>query len=339
MRTRIGVGLAAAAAAVVGLAGGADPAAAQSKLKDPVFLYGYDLRVRPGGSKNFDKNTPRVGVEVYKDENNNTAVAITETGALAVMPAPTVGADKSAKWLTAHDVPVRKGGEAGFTQQTKKYGIEVFQDVPSGRLLYATETGWVAFSPAPAPSGAADKGPKWHHALDLKARSPDQESFDKATKYGVEVYKDEGSGLLMYVTEAGAISLAAAPAAAPDKNKIKSPKHLYGLLLDVRTADEKDFTAKTKKVGVEVFEDPNTGGLVYISDAGSVAAAPMPASMNMELKGVDWKNALALNARKGGEADWKKAKKFGLEVFLDRKTGNRIYVGETGAISVFPAAK
>ena len=105
----------------------------------------------------------------------------------------------------------------------------------------------------------------------------------------------------------------------------------------MRSGTEKDFTEKTKKVGVEVFEDPNTGGLVYISETGSVAAAPLPGKMNLEAKGVDWKNALALNARKGGEADWAKAKKYGIEVFQDRKTGHLIYAAETGAITVLPA--
>jgi hypothetical protein len=54
-----------------------------------------------------------------------------------------------------------------------------------------------------------DKGkkPKWTHALDLKARKGGQEDFDKATTYGIEVFKDENNGNLIYISETGSISV------------------------------------------------------------------------------------------------------------------------------------
>lgn len=54
----------------------------------------------------------------------------------------------------------------------------------------------------------------------------------------------------------------------------KAPTWLHGLEFRVRKADEKDFTPTTKKWGVEVFKDENTGNLVYISETGSIAVVP-----------------------------------------------------------------
>ncbi len=54
----------------------------------------------------------------------------------------------------------------------------------------------------------------------------------------------------------------------------KAPKWMHGLDLRVRKGGEADFTKDTKKIGVEVFRDENTGNLVYISEAGSIAVVP-----------------------------------------------------------------
>ena len=340
MRMRITSGL---AAALIALAGGVNPADAQPKTDKgppPKFLYGHDLRVRAGGVKDFDEKTPRIGIEVFQEESTGATVGISETGSLAVFPAGPVGGDKTCKWLTAHDLGVRKAGETDFTQKTKKWGVELFRDLGSNKLLYAGEGGSLAF--AAIPSGfptnspltdAQAKGPRWHHALEPKVRGPEQTTFENARKFGVEIYKDEGTGGLIYTTETGSIATAAAPATAPDKNKIAAPKPAYGLMLRVRGADELDFTDKTKKVGVEVFEDPNANTLFYLSDTGSIAVVPNPAKVG-ETRGVTWKMAMNLRARKGGEKDFEKAKKFGIEVFQDNRTGNLIFISETGAIAV-----
>ena len=52
------------------------------------------------------------------------------------------------------------------------------------------------------------KGPKWSHGLMLRVRKADQPDFDKSTpKVGVEVFVDENNGNLIYITEAGGISV------------------------------------------------------------------------------------------------------------------------------------
>lgn len=342
MRARIAAGLVVATAGMVTLLGGtANYAAAQpdkeknkgAKAAPPKHLYGHDLRVRKGGEKDFGPETPRIGVELFHDEANKALVLISETGALAVTKAPTValGADRKCEWKTAHDLNCRKAGEAEFTQKTKKWGVEIFQDRATTQLLYVCESGSVMLAPTPV-GFVTEKGPKWHHALEPKVRAPEQVAFDNAKKFGMEIFKDENTGGLIYITEVGMIAPAGTAAGAP--TKIEAPKAQYGLDLRVRGADEPDFTDKTKRLGVEVFEDPNTKTLFYLTESGSVATAPL--GKMADAKGVNWKSAMALRARKGGEKDFDKAKKYGIEVFEDNRTGNLLFISETGAIAVLP---
>lgn len=349
MRNRIAAGLAALTAGLTLAMAGTERVAAQDKKPPqdpkaeakagpnpaPKFLYGHDLRVRPGGEPDFSEKTPRVGIEVFLDEPTNALIGISETGAISVMPAGPIGPDKTCKWLTAHDLAARKAGETDFTAKTKKFGVELFRDLASNRLLYVSETASPAF--APIPGGlVTDRGPKWHHGLETRVRGPEQPSFDSAKKIGVEAFKDENTNGLIYITESGAIATADYKGATPDAKKIAPPKTEYGLVLRVRGANEADFTEKTKRMGVEVFSDPNAGNqLLYITEAGYVATAPNPGKF-ADAKGVTWKGAMALKARKGGEKTFDNARKYGIEVFQDNRTGNLIFITDTGSIAVLP---
>jgi hypothetical protein len=52
------------------------------------------------------------------------------------------------------------------------------------------------------------KGPKWTHALKLKARKSTEEDFTKDTKeVGIEVFRDENNNNLIYITQDGYISV------------------------------------------------------------------------------------------------------------------------------------
>jgi hypothetical protein len=53
----------------------------------------------------------------------------------------------------------------------------------------------------------AAKGPKWIHGLDLKARPAGDLTWDKARKFGIEVFRDENNGNLVYVTQDGHIAV------------------------------------------------------------------------------------------------------------------------------------
>jgi hypothetical protein len=51
------------------------------------------------------------------------------------------------------------------------------------------------------------KDPVWLHGLDLKARKGGEKEFKDARKYGVEVFKDDNNGNLVYISETGSIAV------------------------------------------------------------------------------------------------------------------------------------
>ena len=53
--------------------------------KGPKWTHGLMLRVRKADQPDFDKNTPKVGVEVFMDENNGNLIYITDTGSISVV--------------------------------------------------------------------------------------------------------------------------------------------------------------------------------------------------------------------------------------------------------------
>src|SRR5438067_8708705 len=68
------------------VAAGAVAAQPGEKAKPIAIVYGHDLRVRPGGQKDFTKDTPRVGVEFFHDAANGCLLAVSESGSLAAVP-------------------------------------------------------------------------------------------------------------------------------------------------------------------------------------------------------------------------------------------------------------
>ncbi len=319
-------------------------ACADDKAKPPVWTHGLDLRVRKGGESDFGPMTKRYSLEVCKDENTNFLVYVTETGAIAQAPAVAVSAaakTKTPTWIHGLDMRVRKAGEADFTKDTKKYGVEVFKDENTGYLLYASETGEITLAPATnvAP-GTETKAPTWNHGIEYKVRKAGEKDFTKDTKkYGVEVFKDENTGYFIYISETG--SIAQAPAVPkPADGKIKAPTWMHGLDFSVRKPAESDFTKDTKKYGVEVYKDENTGHLVYLCETGAIAVVPgkgQPTDAKTA-KSPEWLHGLFFRVRKTGEEEFgKDTKKWGLEVFRDENNGNLVYISETGSLTVVPA--
>ncbi len=320
--------------AVAAVCAGAAPAQPAPKS---LWVYAHDLRVRKGGEVDWDKAT-KIGVEFFKEPLTGATLAISQAGNITIIDAGEAGASKKADWQFAHDMRARKADEDKFSKDTTKYGVEAFLDAASNKLVYISQTGGIAYGGITA--AAKDKGPVWHHALLLKIRGPNEEGFGKDTKkFGVEVYKDENTGGLLYITENGLLATGPAPAATPEADKVKAPKALYGLTCRVRKADEPDFIdGKTAKFGIEVFKDENTGGLIYISETGSIATSPAPAALK-EKQGLEWKKAMSLKARPGGVPEFAKANKYGVEVFTDKNSGNTLFITDTGAIAVLPAKK
>lgn len=329
MRTLLAAGLLALTATLTGLAAQPTPAAVTAK-----FLFAHDLPVRPAGKEDITKDTPRFGVEVFRHEPTASLLAICQTGAITVTPAEAVGADKSRSRVAAYDMAVRKAGEPDITQKTKKWGVELYRLPGVNRLVYASEAGAIGFAAVP-PGLTQDKGWKRSHGIDLRVREPEVEKFDTAKRFGLEVYYDQNTKGLLYVTETGAV--AAIPGAAlEDGKKTLPPRALYGLVLPVRKAGEKELTDKSPRISVEVFEDPNTGVLLYISESGYIAAAPNKKPVETPgTKPTRVPNAgVDLKARKAGDDNFEKATAFGVEVYTDNRTGNIVFISETGSIAV-----
>ncbi len=57
-----------------------------AKTKDPSWLYGLNLKARKSTEDDFTKDTKKYGIEVFKDENTNHIIYISETGSIAVAP-------------------------------------------------------------------------------------------------------------------------------------------------------------------------------------------------------------------------------------------------------------
>ncbi|MGL6075342.1 MAG: hypothetical protein ACRC8S_14395 [Fimbriiglobus sp.] len=304
---------------------------AQETDSKPTWAYAHDLRARKGGSADFDKNTPKIGIEFFADKTYGATIGMTQSGSITVTAA-TPGTEKKAPWLFAHDLRARKSEEDKFSASTTKYGVEAFKDLATGKILYLSEKATTAFADMPA-NVATDKDPVWHHALTLKVRGPNEKEFTKdSKKFGLEVFKDGNTGGLIYLSETGHIATGAAPATAPAPDKVKAPKALYGLTLRCRKADEPDFGDKTTSFGIEVFRDDNSGTLLYVCETGSIATAPnVPTKTG---QGVAWKTGMTLKVRPGGEKDFAKANVYGVEVFEDSNSGHLIYIASTGNIAV-----
>ena len=309
---------------------GVSVAVAQGPVVKPEWAAAHDLKVRKNKETDWDKAI-KVGVELFKDPAIDSVVAITAAGQMGVT-AGEFAPSKTSGYVTGLSFKARTADEEKFTETTTLFGVEVFKGVSTGQVLYVSDKGGLAFTPG---AGGDGKEPQFQYGLKLKVRKPGEDKFDTAKAFGIEAYKDNNTGGMVYVTEAGMLATAkAVPDKAPDTKDVKKPKPLYGLEAKVRKFDELEF-ANAQKFGIEVFKDENTGTLLYISETGSIAAVPPPAEVKSGQKLV-WLHAFTLKARPGGEADFAKARKYGVEVFSDRHTGYLVYVNEAGNIAVLP---
>ena len=98
--------------------------------------------------------------------------------------------------------------------------------------------------------------------------------FGKDTrKFGVEVFRDETNGNLMFVAETGSIAVIAGGAklSAPTEN-VKEPTWSHGWNVKSRKIGEKDFSDRVQTFGGEVFRDDNIGAVLTVSETGAISA-------------------------------------------------------------------
>ncbi|MBY0233329.1 MAG: hypothetical protein K2W96_28955 [Gemmataceae bacterium] len=241
----------------------------------------------------------------------------------------------------AMDLRARKSTEDDFGKDTRKFGVEIYTDGNTSDGIYVTETGSVAVIGSKAFKGGDGKGkePVWRHGLTLTARKAGEKDWDKGSKYGVEVFRDDVNGNLVYINENGQATAAPADSVtdSTEKGKPKNPAWKHAMDLKVRKAGEKDFGKDTKKYGVEVFHDANNGNFVYISEAGSIGVVASKLAGEGKGKDPKWQYGMELKVRKAGEKEFgKDTKKIGIEVFLDEANGSLVYITESGKIAVVP---
>jgi hypothetical protein len=259
--------------------------AAPAKVAAPQWSHAMELQARQADEKVFSPTTKKYGIEVIHDENSGAYIYICDTGAFSVVPGDQTnpkpaGAIKDPEWKNGTVLRVRKAGEADFNDKTMRMGVETFLDPNNGNVIYIAQSGSVAVLPAKQVKiDEANKGKpaEWKHGMELAARKAGEKEFSKDTKrYGVEVFYDPYAGAVLYVAETGNIAVASAGLCTlPDQTaKVKPPEWKRAMELACRKADEAEFTKTTKRYGVEVFLDPNTGNTAYISETGALAVAP-----------------------------------------------------------------
>lgn len=230
-----------------------------------------------------------------------------------------------------HDLRVRPAGQKDFTKETPKVGVDFFHDAANGCLLAVTETGGLAAVPFHPLADKRDA--EWAYGFDLRVRKGDEEKFNMTTKkYSVEVFRDFASGKLLYVSEAKTTAFADAPATLPTD---KEAGFHHGLALNVRDAKK----ASGKKFGAEAFKDGNTGGLIYLTETGSIATAAGPAAAPPDPpKAPTWVHGFDLKVRKADEGDFTgNTRILGVEVLTDPNSGALLFVSDTGVLAAVPA--
>lgn len=183
--------------------------------KAPEWIHSVDLSVRKGGVKEW-KDATKFGIEVYRDGNTNNLVYVTENGYVAIVPEEkkvVIEKDKPGKapeWLHGLDLSCRKFDEKSFTKDTRKFGVEVYNDLTTGHLVFISETGSIAVTPAAATVAAPTakaKEPLWTHGLNVKCRKHKEKEFGPDTRaFGAEVFRDENIDVTIYINEDGKIA-------------------------------------------------------------------------------------------------------------------------------------
>jgi hypothetical protein len=270
-----GLGLYLAQTGSIALGGGFQDLSVPLTIKGPVHTTGLDLPAREAGVKEFKKDTKVHSMEIFRDPNTSNWLFITEKGTVASAPAKAGAAsgDKAPKWIHSVDLLVRKGGTREW-KDAFKYGIEVYRDGNTGNLVYICHTGHIAIVPEAAETKNAGKAPEWLHGLDLSCRKYDEPNFSKETrKFGVEIFRDENNGNLMFITETGSLAVTAGnPAFKAPTPKVSEPQWKHGLNVKCRAVGEKEFSEKTRTFGIEVFQDDNVAATIYINEQGNIAA-------------------------------------------------------------------
>jgi hypothetical protein len=243
--------------------------------KTPIWVTGLDLPARKAGENEFTKATKVYCLEIFRDPNTDDAVYVTADGAIAAVPTKgkILANNKSPQWIHSVDLNVRKGGVKEW-QDAAKFGVEIYRDGNTGNLIYISHTGSIAVIPEVGETKANNRAPAWLHGLDLSIRKSNEPAFGKDTrKFGVEVFRDETNGNIIFIGESGSIAVLSGgeKLAAPTAD-VKDPSWSHGWNVKARKFGEKEFNDRTQVFGGEVFRDDNTGAAIAVCETGAISA-------------------------------------------------------------------
>jgi hypothetical protein len=178
---------------------------------------------------------------------------------------------------------------------------------------------------------------QWSHAFDLACRKyMEADITPKTTRWGVEAFRDNNTGLGLYIAQDGSIAIAPNFAGLnPPLKPSKGPDWTAGLDLPARKAGVKEFKGAAVHA-MEVFRDPNAENWLFVTDKGNIAATNgklFPGTKNKDPKLV---HSVDLKVRKGGVKEWTDATNVGVEVYRDGNSQNLVYITEAGQIAILP---
>jgi hypothetical protein len=329
------------------VAASAPPAAPQGdKPQKPLLTHAFNFKCRSAKLPTF-KEARAFGVEAFKDKNTNLGLYLIETGCLALTPDGFGGItefiknSKSPVWKHGMDVRCRSAGMTDFAK-AQTFTIEVYFDLNTNNWIYVTDRGYIAVAPGKSSDGptAGALGPLHLYGLDLKCRKGGKKDFnDPDVKiWGVEIFRDQNTGFLIYLAESGAISVVPGFDTFVAPAKIETPDWLHGLDLKCRKGKEEKF-ATAQVYGLELFRDGNNSNYIYISEVGSIAAlrgdknvkAPTPKDT---LKQPQARHGLDLKCRTFDEKEFSdKTKVHGVEIYVDPNVNTMIHIVESGHIA------
>jgi hypothetical protein len=237
--------------------------------------YRLSLKVRLAGELGFEK-VRDVGVAVYRDPNSRHWMYLTDGGAVAVAPTPrrpALAAVQPATWVFGLDLKVRPAGEVSFGKNTKTWGVEVYRDENTACLLYLCESGALAvvprFADVPVPLDKA-RAPTWWNGFDLQVRKAGQQRR-RVAAFGLEVFRDENYGNLIYITETGSLAVVGGKKdLRPALGQAYTPSLDGRFDLPCRKAGAREFGDLA--FGAAAFTDDRAGCLLYLSETGTVTA-------------------------------------------------------------------
>jgi hypothetical protein len=249
-------------------------------------------------------------------------------------------ADEGDKELYRLYLRARKPSEKEMPRDRQPVAVHVFLD--RDRLFYVADGGKVlaVVSAGKDAGDRKDRSPRLSHRLLLPVRTSDEDKIGEATaKVSAEVYRDENSGNLVYLTHEGAVAVVAGTRPAADKAD-KEAKWLGRFRMKVRENAD-DFGRAILHCSVEVYRDENTGCVIYAAEKGGFAVvAGAKAEEGKDERAAEWSHALSFRVRAPNEDDFTaKTATFVTEVYRDVDRDTWLYVLPSFRLAAVPARR